>query len=106
MTGLCSLLYFMLLNMPLWPEYKTASLPGDQLIVIVMDRNVKTKLPFEIDSILPDGSYFIKGRDTITLDGLKEDIEINAIVRPEDIHSNNTVSSKRLSMAHIKRNHS
>lgn len=62
---------------------------------------IKASLTVQIRNILPNGTYFINGRQTITINGEQQRIMLSGVVRPEDISSHNTVLSTRLADARI-----
>lgn len=62
---------------------------------------IKAALTVRIREILPNGTYLIRGRQRITINGEQQKILLSGIVRPEDISPQNTVLSTRLAEAHI-----
>ncbi|WP_281647173.1 flagellar basal body L-ring protein FlgH [Parendozoicomonas sp. Alg238-R29] len=54
-----------------------------------------------VQAVLENGSLFVKGTKTIRLTQGDEILFISGVVRPEDISSNNRVSSRRLAEAKI-----
>lgn len=104
MTGLLYLIYFLSTHYTQWMPNHSPYLPGDKLTIIVRERHAKTQLVAEIESVLPDGSFFIKGNHRIVRDGAMERFILKAIVRPEDIRKDHTVMSSRLSKASLRSN--
>ncbi|HTS87717.1 MAG TPA: flagellar basal body L-ring protein FlgH [Gemmatimonadales bacterium] len=49
-----------------------------------------------VQSIEPTGLVHVKGQKTISVDGRNQVIELEGVVRPEDVDASNTVSSSRL----------
>lgn len=63
---------------------------------------IRAALSVRVVAVSPDGSLGIKGQQTIVVNGEKQTIAVSGEVRPEDIGSNNTVLSSRLSDADIR----
>ena len=66
------------------------------------NRKIKAALTVRIRDVLPNGTYLIKGRQRITINGEQQKIVLSGIVRPEDISPQNTVLSTRLADAQIE----
>lgn len=62
---------------------------------------IKAALTVRIRTILPNGTYLVRGRQRITINGEQQKILLSGIVRPEDISPQNTVLSTRLADAQI-----
>jgi flagellar L-ring protein FlgH len=62
---------------------------------------IKASLTVHIQDVLPNGTYLIRGRQHITINGEQQKIILSGVVRPEDISPQNTVLSTRLADAHI-----
>lgn len=62
---------------------------------------IKASLTVRIREVLPNGTYSVGGRQTITINGEQQRIMLSGIVRPEDISPQNTVLSTRLADARI-----
>jgi len=60
-----------------------------------------TRITARIVKILRNGNYFITGRREMLLNGEKQIIQINGVIRPEDIDQNNQISSTKIADAKI-----
>ncbi len=63
--------------------------------------SIRTKISARIDSILVNGNLVISGRRKTTINGDDQFIKIYGVVRPVDIHADNTVYSYNISEAEI-----
>jgi len=55
-----------------------------------------------VENVLPNGTLFIRGKKTITINNEDQDVVISGFVRPDDIRINNTVPSSLLADAEIR----
>ncbi len=55
-----------------------------------------------VENVLPNGTLFVRGRKTITINNEDQDVEISGFVRPDDIRINNTVVSSVMADAEIR----
>ena len=55
----------------------------------------------QVVEILPNGSLRVAGEKWLRLNNDAEFVQVSGLVRPEDINTNNEVSSKRLAQANI-----
>jgi flagellar L-ring protein precursor FlgH len=55
-----------------------------------------------VETVLPNGTLFIRGRKVITVNNEDQVVELSGFVRPDDIRINNTVASDLLADAKIK----
>ncbi|HPI36394.1 MAG TPA: flagellar basal body L-ring protein FlgH [Ignavibacteriaceae bacterium] len=62
---------------------------------------VKTRISASIDSVLENGNLRINGSRKIVINGEEQIVRIKGIVRPSDIHSDNSVLSYNISDAEI-----
>ena len=62
---------------------------------------IKAALTVRIKDVLPNGTYFIEGRQLIQINGEKQTILLAGIVRQEDISAQNTILSTRIADAKI-----
>ncbi|NWF67383.1 MAG: flagellar basal body L-ring protein FlgH [Campylobacterales bacterium] len=63
--------------------------------------NFTTTISARIIKILENGNYFIEGGRELLIDGEKQYIRISGVIRPYDIDTKNTVSSKFIADAKI-----
>ena len=56
----------------------------------------------KIVSVLPSGNYLIEGNRYVEVNEEKQTVEVTGEIRPDDISSENTVSSLRIANAKIK----
>jgi flagellar L-ring protein precursor FlgH len=63
--------------------------------------SVKTRISASIDSVLENGNLRINGSRKIVINGEEQLVKIKGIVRPSDIHSDNSVLSYNISDAEI-----
>jgi flagellar L-ring protein precursor FlgH len=56
----------------------------------------------KIVSVLPSGNYLVEGTHYIVVNEDKQTVEITGEIRPDDISSENTISSLRIANAKIK----
>jgi flagellar L-ring protein precursor FlgH len=56
----------------------------------------------KIISVLPSGNYLIDGSRYVEVNEEKQTVEVTGEIRPDDISSDNTVSSLRIANAKIK----
>lgn len=78
-------------------------LRGDGRTAAKTGRNgkIKAALTVRIETVLPNGSYRVKGHQVIQINGEQQTIVLCGIVRQEDISTQNTVLSTRLGNAKI-----
>jgi len=55
-----------------------------------------------VENVLPNGTLFVRGRKTITINNEDQDVEISGFVRPDDIRINNIVISSLMADAEIR----
>ena len=58
-------------------------------------------MPVTIADVLPNGLLVIRGEKWMTLTNGQEFIRISGLIRPDDVASNNTVSSTKVADARI-----
>lgn len=63
---------------------------------------VTGQMTAKIVSILPSGNYLIEGSRYVEVNEEKQTVEVTGEIRPDDISSDNTVSSLRVANAKIK----
>lgn len=63
---------------------------------------VTGQMTAKIVSVLPSGNYLIEGTRYVEVNDDKQTVEITGEIRPDDIASDNTVSSLRVANAKIK----
>jgi flagellar L-ring protein FlgH len=56
----------------------------------------------KIVSVLPSGNYLVEGTHYIVVNEDKQTVEVTGEIRPDDISSENTISSLRIANARIK----
>jgi len=56
----------------------------------------------KITSVLPSGNYMIEGTHYVVVNQDKQTVEVTGEIRPDDISSDNTISSLRIANANIK----
>lgn len=78
-------------------------LRGDGRTTAKTGRNgkIKAALTVKIETVLPNGSYRVRGHQVIQINGEQQTIVLCGIVRQEDISTQNTVLSTRLGNAKI-----
>jgi flagellar L-ring protein precursor FlgH len=78
-------------------------LRGDGRTAAKTGRNgkIKAALTVRIETVLPNGSYRVRGHQVIQINGEQQTIVLCGIVRQEDISTQNTVLSTRLGNAKI-----
>lgn len=64
--------------------------------------NVSGQMTAKIISVLPSGNYVIEGSRYVEVNEEKQTVEVTGEIRPDDISSENTVSSLRIANAKIK----
>ena len=62
----------------------------------------QTTVQAVVENVLPNGTLFIRGRKTITINNEDQDVEISGFVRPDDIRINNIVMSTVMADAQIR----
>ena len=60
-----------------------------------------TTISARIIKILENGNYFIDGRRKMLIDGQKQVLHVNGVIRPEDITQTNMIDSKHIADAKI-----
>jgi flagellar L-ring protein precursor FlgH len=60
-----------------------------------------TTISARIIKILENGNYFIDGRREMLIDGQKQVLHVNGVIRPEDISQTNMIDSKHIADAKI-----
>ncbi len=63
--------------------------------------SVRSKLSARVDSVLANGNLLISGTRLITINGEEQKVQVSGIVRPSDIHADNSVFSYNISDARI-----
>ena len=63
---------------------------------------VTGEMTAKIVSVLPSGNYLIDGSRYVEVNEEKQTVEVTGEIRPDDITSDNTVSSQRVANAKIK----
>ena len=56
----------------------------------------------KIISVLPSGNYLVEGTRYVEVNEDKQTVEVTGEIRPDDISSDNTISSLRIANAKIK----
>jgi flagellar L-ring protein precursor FlgH len=62
---------------------------------------ITTAVPALITQVLPNGNFVIDGKQEILINFDIREVSIKGVVRPEDIHSDNTVDSTQVAEARI-----
>ena len=62
----------------------------------------ETTVQAVVESVLPNGTLFVRGRKVITINNEDQEVEISGFVRPDDIRINNTVISSVMADAEIR----
>ncbi len=63
---------------------------------------LKATVQAAVETVLPNGTLFIRGRKVITVNHEDQIVELTGFVRPDDIRINNTVNSSLLADARIR----
>src|SRR5258708_6813054 len=63
---------------------------------------VTGQMTAKIVSVLPSGNYLVEGTRYVEVNDEKQTVEVTGEIRPDDISSDNTVSSLRVANAKIK----
>jgi len=63
---------------------------------------VSGEMTSKIVSVLPSGNYLVEGTRYVEVNEDKQTVEITGEIRPDDISSDNTISSLRIANAKIK----
>lgn len=63
---------------------------------------LKTTIQAAVESVLQNGTLFVRGRKIITINNEDQEVELSGFVRPDDIRINNTVFSSVLADARIR----
>ncbi|WP_281647144.1 flagellar basal body L-ring protein FlgH [Parendozoicomonas sp. Alg238-R29] len=62
---------------------------------------VKSYISVQVIEVLPNGSLRVAGEKWLRLNNDAEFVQVSGLIRPEDIDTNNEVSSKRLAQANV-----
>lgn len=65
------------------------------------EEEVLTRLAAVITQILPNGNFVIHGRQEVRVNFEKRVVQVDGIIRPEDISVNNTINSEQIAEARI-----
>ncbi|MBW7851060.1 MAG: flagellar basal body L-ring protein FlgH [Rhodospirillales bacterium] len=65
------------------------------------EETVKVSLAAVITQILPNGNLVIAGKQEVRINYELRELTVSGVIRPEDISSNNTVSSEKIAEARI-----
>jgi flagellar L-ring protein precursor FlgH len=63
---------------------------------------ITSEMTAKITSVLPSGNYLIEGTHYMVVNEDKQTVEVTGEIRPDDISSENTISSLRIANAKIK----
>lgn len=63
---------------------------------------LRTQISVQVVGVEPDGSMHVSGMQSMTVNGERQKIRLNGLVRPEDISADNTVWSNRLANAELE----
>jgi len=63
---------------------------------------ITSEMTVKITTVLPSGNYMIEGTHYIVVNEDKQTVDITGEIRPDDISSENTISSLRIANAKIK----
>jgi flagellar L-ring protein precursor FlgH len=55
-----------------------------------------------VEEVLPNGTLFVKGRKTVTINEEDQEFELTGFVRPDDIRISNTITSSLMADAQIR----
>jgi flagellar L-ring protein precursor FlgH len=77
----------------------TSSNSGDGLIK--RNESIKLKVAAMIIQQLPNGNFVIAGRQEVKVNSELRELRIAGIIRPEDIHSTNTITYDKIAEARI-----
>lgn len=63
---------------------------------------LRTQVSAQVVAVEPDGSLWIEGQQTLTVNGERQKIRLRGLVRPQDISADNTVWSNRIANADLE----
>jgi len=63
--------------------------------------NFTTSITARIVKIMSNGNYFISGNKELLINGEKQEVQINGVIRPDDINPENTILSTQIADAKI-----
>lgn len=63
---------------------------------------LRTQISTRVTAVEPDGSMWIEGAQSLTVNGEEQHIRLRGLVRPEDISSDNVVLSHRIANADLQ----
>lgn len=64
--------------------------------------SLKATVQAVVETVLPNGTLFVRGRKLITINNEDQIVELTGFVRPDDIRINNTVNSSLIADAKIR----
>jgi len=68
---------------------------------IIRGETVNLKLAAMVMQVLPNGNFVIQGRQQVVVNNELRDLQLQGVIRPEDILNNNSISYEKIAEARI-----
>ncbi len=68
---------------------------------IERDEEIKLKLAAMITQVLPNGNFVIRGSQEVRVNNEVRELQLDGIIRPEDILNNNSISHEKIAEARV-----
>ncbi|MBI3441932.1 MAG: flagellar basal body L-ring protein FlgH [Proteobacteria bacterium] len=68
---------------------------------VLRHETINLKLAAMVTQVLPNGNFVIQGRQQVRVNAELRDLQLQGVIRPEDIQNNNSISYEKIAEARI-----